>query len=376
MKIAIVNHDFSLGGVQRVAITIADGLAEIEDYSVYLISFSGIDNFYYSVSEKCKIIINPAKRKFSENLKFRLAAKRYKISEKEMLISKIYKNQLRGLISILKDENFDCVILCQSDLTALASKIKTAVPKIKVIGWQHSDYEIYFTNTEYAKLFLDEYVKGLEVADEVVCLAKNYQTKFRRHNKNTVFIYNPVTLDVNKISKLNTLNIIFVGRLVMENKGLDLLLDVIEQAPQNWNWILAGDGKDRNQLESLILKKQLTSKIKLVGALNKDNLIKHYESGSVFVSTSRWEGFGLSIIEAMSFGLPIVAFDIPGVREALDDGRCGILIEKYDILLFYQAVERLMDDYELRMHYQNLSLERVKCFTLKKILPEWRKIIE
>ena len=372
LKIAIVNHDFSLGGVQRVAVEIASGLADVEDYHVCLISFSGIENFFYKVNDKCEKKVNIRKRKFSENLRFRLALK----CRREVKISRIYRSQLRGLVSILAEGGFECVIICQSDLTALIPKVKAKLPKIKVIAWQHNDYEAYVTKYEYARLFISEYITGLEAADWVVCLTKNYLKKFRQHNKKTICIYNPVTLKADVISKLDSFNIIYVGRLAIEHKGLDFLLEIIDLAPQCWNWILAGDGEDREELEILISEKKLMEKVQLVGALPRADLVNHFVSGSVFVSPSRWEGMSLVVIEALNFGLPIVAFDIPGTREALDDGRCGILVEKYDTFLFYQAVEKLMNDYKMRLHYQRLSLDRSQHFSLENILPDWRGIIE
>jgi len=376
LKIAIVNHDFSLGGVQRVAVELAEGLVKLEGYCVTLISFSGDDNFFYDVNAECKRKVNIAKRTFCENLKFKLALKCYKLKQREVRISSIYRNQLKGLISILREEDFECVILCQSDLAALIPKIKAELPSVKTIAWQHSDYEIYFTNPNYAKLYLTEYVKGLRIADHVVCLTKNDQKLFKRYNSNTSFIYNPLTLSTDKVSELTNNSIIFTGRLLIEPKGLDYFIQLVELSPSAWKFRVAGEGSDAEMIKQIVKDKGLASKIQFVGALKGEELVKHYLSGDVFVSTSRWEGFGLVVTEAMKCGLPIIAFDNHGPREILDKGKYGILIERFSVEGMHKELARLMGDYELRRFYQERSLERVEKFSLDLITEEWRKVIE
>jgi len=371
MKIAIVNHDFSLGGVQRVAIEVAGGLVEVEGYHVSLISFSGDNNFFYEVNEKCRRLVNTRKRKFSENLKLRLAIK----CCKEVKISEIYRNQLRGLLSVLKEKAFECVILCQSDLTALAPQIKAKLPQIKVIAWQHNDFETYITNYDYAKLFLGEYIQGLRSIDYLVCLTEHDQKLFKKSNSNTKFIYNPLTIRANFVSELRNNSVIFTGRLETEQKGLDYFIQLAELSPSTWNFRIAGNGSDGEALKKIVRDKSLESKVKFVGTLTGEALLNHYLNGDVFVSTSRWEGFGLVLIEAMRCGLPIVAFDNSGPREILAAGKYGVLIEKFNIEKMYQEVAKLMGDYKLRKIYQEKSLKRVQKFSLDLIIKEWKEII-
>jgi len=372
MKIAIVNHDFSLGGVQRVAIEIAGSLSQVEGYSVSLVSFSGNDNFFFDVSEKCKKEVNTKKRTFSENLKFRMAIKRCRRIE----ISRVYRNQLRGLILILREGGFDCVILCQSDLTALIPRIKAEVPSIKAIGWQHNDFETYFTNYDYAKLFLGEYTAGLEWADYIVCLTENDQQQFKKYNSNTSFIYNPLTLKTDKISNLKNNSVIFTGKTSLNQKGMDYFIQLATRSPSHWNFQAAGDGADIDAIKKTVKDKNLDSKIQFIGAVKDAELLKHYLSGDVFVSTSRWEGFGLAIIEAMKCGLPIVAFDNNGPREILDGGKYGILIERFNVDQMYKELAKLMNDDKLRKIYQEKSLKRVERFSLDQIVEEWKEIID
>ena len=91
--------------------------------------------------------------------------------------------------------------------------------------------------------------------------------------------------------------------------------------------------------------------------------------------TSRFEGFGLVLVEAMSFGLPIVAFEQSGSRYVLDDGNNGILVKNGDVEEMVKQLTRLINDFEERKRYQEKSLERLQNFTLDRISEEWEKIL-
>lgn len=91
--------------------------------------------------------------------------------------------------------------------------------------------------------------------------------------------------------------------------------------------------------------------------------------------TSRWEGFSLVLAEAMSFGLPIVAFKQSGSNEVLEGGYYGVLIENGDIEQIVDALLELIASKEKRIEYQKKSLDRVKDFNLNSIAAQWENII-
>src|SRR5699024_31896 len=102
-----------------------------------------------------------------------------------------------------------------------------------------------------------------------------------------------------------------------EQKGLDYLIEIGKVLNENWEILVAGDGADKDTFNQMIKENYLEDKIILKGSLKSEELVDLYKSGSIFISTSRWEGFGLVITEAMSFGLPIVSFNNSGPREIL-----------------------------------------------------------
>ena len=91
--------------------------------------------------------------------------------------------------------------------------------------------------------------------------------------------------------------------------------------------------------------------------------------------TSRWEGFGLVLTEAMSFGLPIISFDNSGANEVLDNGKYGLLVEQGNVENFSKELNRMISSYELRKEYSQKSLERIIDFDIEHIIKQWDDIL-
>jgi len=373
MKVCIVNTNFSLGGVQKVAVDIANGLSKEKGYEVSLFNFYGDGIVFYEIEKEVNIFNNVRVKTFLERIIHKYFTYRYKLIGKTYQLSSCVKNGLKGLTEMIEKREFDCLILCQGLLTTLAPKLKEKFPHLKVIAWQHSAYEVYIQN--YCAPFLDEYLQGLLKSDHIVCLTRHFNESFKSHNSSTTYIYNPVTIKNEQVSRLDNNTVVFVGRLIIETKGLDYLVSIAEKVSSKWKWKLAGNGVDEEEFKRLVFQKELEKTIELVGPLSGDDLVNHYLGGSIYASTSRWEGLSLVLLEAMSCGLPIISFDIPGTREMLDDGKCGVLIEKYNLDHFAKEVDRLMNNKCLREQYQRKGLERIKDFSLEKIIMQWKNLI-
>lgn len=125
-----------------------------------------------------------------------------------------------------------------------------------------------------------------------------------------------------------TLRILFLGQLI-RGKGADLLLKTLSRLTIPFYCTVAGDGNDRKMLESMVKKFQLTEKIRFTGFVSEPETL--WKNCDVFVFPIRWqEPFGLVGLEAMAHGVPVLAFDLGGVREWLEDGRSGAAIAPKD----------------------------------------------
>ncbi|MGO5013584.1 glycosyltransferase [Niallia sp. Sow4_A1] len=370
MNICIINESFSVGGVERVTTELANTLQN-NGNKVSLIDFSGENAFYYKVNEEIGIPKIVKKRKLRIKVFEKILKYRYHLIKKTYNLNSILKEPTNDLVNYLRKSRPDILIMNQGRLTALIPAFKKEIPNLKIIAWQHNEFDIYMQ--EYYKAYKNDYISGVKQADVVICLSENDEKQFSNINKNSVCIYNPITIknEENKLSNIESKYIIFVSRLLIRQKGLDHLIEIAKNIKNGWRILIAGDGPDKNKFKKMIKLNKLEDIVILKGNLNTRELSELYLSGSVFISTSRWEGFGLVITEAMTFGLPIISFNNSGPRDILKNGEYGILIEQNNIQEFIQELNMLLEDPEKRKAFQKKGLKRTQEFKEEVIFKKW-----
>lgn len=154
--------------------------------------------------------------------------------------------------------------------------------------------------------------------------------------------------------------ILYVGRLD-PRKGIDILIKAVPKILSKKEievWIV-GSGRDRNKLERMISKRKLNNKIKLFGEIEYEKLPEYYRRANIFVHPARFlEPFGRTLIEAMSFGVPIVASDI-GVSPEILEG-CGLSFKNNDPLSLAEAVLKLLNDSRLKDEFTKNGYNKLK----------------
>ncbi len=360
-----IASNLQMGGIQRVTSVVAEALAQ-KGHDITLLNISYEDD-YYPIDDS--VYLKPTKD-FATNLvrMVRKLRRVMKYGERRDILREYY------LHKYLKNKNYVNIIL-NPELFIYYRQIHTLVPQAKIYLWMHNTFDVYVNS--YFKDNVDELLSIVKAVDGVICLEHTSEAAWKLYNVNTIVLYNPLTLpDSNVISDLQSKVISFTSRLVMRQKGLDYVVELAKYLPDSWSIRIAGDGKDLNRLVQLIHEAGLAGKIKLTGALNNGELEKHYLDSSIFILTSRWEGFGLVLVEAMSRGLPVVAFDIPAVREIAEDGKSGILVPQGDVPCMAGAIQRLIVNQRLREEYGRRSLLRARDFSLEVIIPQWERWLD
>lgn len=367
MNICVVNPGFQMGGAERIVIEFANLLST--HHNVNLVDFYGKNSYYYNVSSSIEYNYKITELKRAKKILWALKKIQFKLTGNCYDLTSIYKEQLNDLIRIIKLKKIDIVIMCQGLLTSLIPYLKKNIPSIKIIAWQHNNYETY--TQLYYKSIAKYYLQGIEESDLVICLTKNDETKYKKVNNNSKCIYNFLTIDNPIISTVLNQNIIFVGRLVIKHKGLDFLLNIGKNLPSGWKILIAGTGKDEYKFKQMIESEGIKDKIKFYGNLDDKGLRNLYSSGSIFISTSRWEGFGLVITEAMASGLPVISFNNLGPEEILLHGKYGVLIDKFNMKQFNTSILKMIENYEERKYWSMKSLRRSLDFKKEKIILKW-----
>jgi len=192
-------------------------------------------------------------------------------------------------------------------------------------------------------------------------------------NKNIAIIGNPIrVLDLPDVAKENL--VLTVGRLI-PTKHIDELIEIFKTV-NNVNWklvIVGGNAKNLNLLDGYtetVRKLGLEQKIKLVGTIS--NVSDYYKKAKVFAFTSSSEGFPNVIGEAMSYGLPVIAYDCTaGPSDLINDEKTGFLIEGRDQKAYVEKLKTLMQDTDLRNKQSSAALEKIKDFDAEKIAQQF-----
>jgi glycosyltransferase involved in cell wall biosynthesis len=176
---------------------------------------------------------------------------------------------------------------------------------------------------------------------------------------------------------LNGTTILAAGRLTPQ-KGFDLLIHAFARVAAThpeWQLRIFGGGSHKHDLQRLIDEQGLAGVVSLPGAAKR--LGEHMRQASLFVLSSRFEGFPLTLLEAMSVGLPVVSFDCPtGPRDVIDDHRNGILVPAGDIEALASGMLDLIADAELRRRLGAAAALTAGEYTLEAIGPRWEQLFD
>jgi glycosyltransferase involved in cell wall biosynthesis len=177
-------------------------------------------------------------------------------------------------------------------------------------------------------------------------------------------------------SPLTAKVVLAAGRLKPQ-KGFDRLIPafahVVRRHP-DWELHIAGAGPKRALLQELVKSFELNGSVKLMGSVSA--LGDEMEKASVFALSSRFEGFPMVLLEAMSKGLPIVSFDCPtGPRELIEEGHDGMLVANGDVDALGGAMLELIEDEEMRRRYGAAAREKARGYEMSAIGPRWDRLL-
>lgn len=343
--IANFNH---AAGTERCLSIIASKLAS--NYKVSIISVNeGLDP-YFSINPNIKL--------------YSLEAE--KITKHKTLPI------LRRLLKLHKLLKFDCIIVVDICiyLPVFLFKIFT---HIKTIAWEHFNCEI-----ERSKIDMISRKLAVKNANKIIVLGKNdllnYKKKFPKLS-HIDYIYNPIAFDIINNFNVCSRRIIAAGRLEKQ-KGFDLLIEVwklIEPLSKDWELDIFGEGSLELELKNQINKYGL-KKIHIKGFAN--DLQKELKNAGIFAFSSRYEGFGLVLLEAQAQGLPIISFNCKeGPAEIIDDGVNGFLVDPEDVNDFAEKLLKLMLNDNLRISFSKNSQKDLYRFNLDNITNKWVEVL-
>lgn len=175
-----------------------------------------------------------------------------------------------------------------------------------------------------------------------------------------------------KTSTCRLKNVISVGRLD-EQKGYDMLIKawaLISEMNPDWRLTIYGQGILENCLTEMANKLGVADSVEIKQPVK--NIFDKYTESSIYVMSSRFEGFGLVLIEAMSCGIPVISFDCPeGPSEIINSEYNGILVENGNIEILAKEINRLINDENLRIVMGENARKCALKYSPETIMNKW-----
>jgi glycogen synthase len=213
--------------------------------------------------------------------------------------------------------------------SSMAAPLWAGAPTIGVVQWLHAkdksrEYKLPFHLMERA---------GVKTHRRMIAVSEGTAEKLRGMNPRAHVEVIGNGLDRRALENQPQLghDILYIGRLELHGKGLDLLLDAWARASEqvDGNLIVAGKGPDEERIRRIVQERGLSERVQFTGWVNGTEKFRLLNSARLAVVPSRQETFGLVAIEALASGTPIIAFDIPCLKEVVPKGS-GWLVEPFD----------------------------------------------
>lgn len=346
------------GGIERVITTLANKLAQ--NYKITILVKDDPVSFY-KLDDNVQLISLGNNLNFNMNNQF---------SRFLTAINSVYKNS-NSLKSFLRENVFDFFYLAHP-LNVLEFHLAKGVNILDTIITEHGAPNAY--NFVYKKIKNWLYPKAKTyivptTTDTLYYKNKNLPAEYLPHFKSDL-LYEKANLEHNIA--------ISVGRYTAVKQQMVLLEIwnslVNTKKVNNWKLFLVGNGELKAQLEEYIVRKNLQSHVFLLPP--RTDVEFYYKQASLFLLSSKTEGFGMVLLEAISFGLPCISFDCPsGPRDLIKDNENGYLIPPNNQLAFEESIMKFILNSELRFKMSVKSLEISSNWDDEKLLNQWKTIL-
>jgi GalNAc-alpha-(1->4)-GalNAc-alpha-(1->3)-diNAcBac-PP-undecaprenol alpha-1,4-N-acetyl-D-galactosaminyltransferase len=357
MRLTLVVSSLRRGGAERAMSLLANAWADRGD-QVTLLTFDHGGNPEYP--------LQPAIQRRSLGL----------LAESRIWVQGLWRNlhRVRVLRRAIRESNPD-IIISLMDHTNVLTLFASRWLGVPVIVGEQIDPSLYQIGRTWNFLRRHTY----PWANALVCPANRSLSRFQA----MIGVYgcvipNPFPLPGRVAGQAQDKNgrmMIAMGRLVHQ-KGFDLLLrafSMIAAKYPEWSLTVLGEGPLRADLEAQTEALHLAGRVRWAGLV--EDPFPAFCGADLFVFSSRFEGFGLALAEAMACGLPVVSFDCPeGPSDIIRNGVDGVLVPQEDVSALAAVLDRLMGDPEERRRIASRAPEVIERFSLGRILNMWQRL--
>lgn len=370
----IVKYIAQLGGLDRILSYKMNYFANQPGNEVYLITYEqGSHPFSFPLSDKITHT--------DVNVRF-FTRHKYGLTKRLMMYFKM-RRTFQERINKRIEEICPDIIVTFTDSYILLDILMQIPRKYKVVVESHVERKSTVKKADFkhnrllhamASIYDNYILKKLKRCDAFVTLTSHDAEEWKGL-KNIQIIPNPLPCIPARHSTLQNKRIISVGRLEPQ-KGYDLLINawaIVSGKHPDWHLDIYGDGGVREKLQAQVEELHLQQTCAINPATTE--IYSHYIDSSIYVMSSRYEGFGLVLIEAMSCGLPCISFDCPyGPADIINNGEDGILVDPGNIVKMAEAICFLIENESVRQDYGQKALRNVQRYCPENIMPQWERL--
>ncbi|MGY3794370.1 glycosyltransferase family 4 protein [Aquimarina sp. 433] len=354
----IVNRIDGPGGLERVLSIKASKLADDYDYDIHVVTLNqNTSELFYDFSPKLSY---------------------HNVEAKGNPISRMYK-YAKGLRNTIKKLQPDVIAVCDDGLKGffvplILGKLCPMIYErhvsrnVEIKKGKRSLKKRITTATKFSLMNF-----GGKYYDHFVVLTNGNLNEWTF--KNLKVIPNPLSFYPEEKSSLENKKVLAVGKHSFQ-KGYDRLLkswQKVNDIHQDWSLDIYGTINEKEGLSKLAEDLGVSNSVNFYPPVK--NIAEKYQQASIYTMSSRYEGFGMVLTEAMAYGVPCISYDCPyGPSDIISDKVDGLLVENGDIDTFAKAILILIEDEDKRRAMGKNAKEAVKKYLPETIAQEWNQL--
>lgn len=363
-KITFLTLHLGYGGIENAITTLSNSL--VDDFEIEIISvYKRFDEPVFRLNKNIKV-------------KYLFEHSNLKI-DKKINVLKIFKNtkQKNKEKKLIRDtiKNLECDVLISTNKNYNSTISKYCSDKILKIVWEH--------DCDESNKYINKSIKSLKNIDYLVLVSNTikefYVEKMNSNKCKCIYIPNALGTFPDEISKLDSNNILTIGKLSKEKGYVDLIetFKYVSLKYPEWKLNIVGDGIERKKIEEKIKLYKLENNVFLHGFKDKKFVSKMLSKSSIFVMTSYAEAFGNVILEAFSYGIPCVAFDDAiGAKEIISNNWDGYLISNMDKEKMVKKILDLIKNENRRTIMGDNARKKSLKYDINVIREKWIEILK
>lgn len=283
-----------------------------------------------------------------------------------------YYSFYKGVNRLIEDFNPNLILAHNMGRLTLLCTFLNKEKNVRLVSLEHVAFKV---RPKWVRLLSKLLYKKI---DQVVTLTQHDMQTYKMFHNNVVQINNISPFDVKDLNLYyahQSKTIVSIGRLTYQ-KNFESLLHawkIVSENQSDWILEIYGSGENQKQLES-IMKHENIKNVYLKGQTTDVESV--YRSAAFYVMSSRFEGLPMVLIEAQSFGLPIISYDCPhGPAEIIEHNENGFLVQDQNPVLLAESMLKLMSSDALRSRFSENAHQHATQYSSQNIVKDWTKVI-